>query len=49
MARYKSTTFADDMIKSLKNNNMSERIPTEKLNTNGNLSKNNEKTLKKLN
>ena len=46
MARHKSTTFADDMIKSLKNNNMSERILTKKLNTNGNLPKNNEKILK---
>ena len=44
MARYKSTIFADDMIKSLKNNNMSERILTEKLNANGNSPKNKEKT-----
>ena len=49
MARHKSTTFADDMIKSLKNNNMSERILMEKLNANGNLPKNNEKNIKKLN
>ena len=41
MARHKYTTIADNMIKGLKNNNMSERISTEKVNANGDLPKNN--------
>ena len=47
MALHKSTIFTDDIIKNKKYNNISERITTEKLNTNGNSPKNNEKTLKK--
>ena len=44
MTRHKCTIFANDMMKSLKNNNMSERISTEKLNANENPPKNIEET-----
>ena len=45
MARHKSTSFSKKIIKHLNNKNMLERIPTEKIDLNGKLSKNNEKSI----